>query len=103
MKTGCVDADDVMAAIRPETCLITVMLANNETGVIQPVREIGHKLAKNNIKRTIEGLPSVLFHCDAAQAFGKITVDVQDMKVDYLTIVGHKVVSYHWFHSFFFN
>ena len=90
-KTGCVAADHIINAIRPETCLITVMLANNETGVIQPVRQIGHKLAKINIKRVTDRLPLILFHCDGAQALGKIAVDVQDLRVDYLTIVGHKV------------
>ena len=93
-KTGCVGAEDILDEIRSETCLITVMLANNETGVIQPVREIGHKLRKINGRRVTDGLPQVLFHCDAAQALGKIAVDVRDLEVDYLTIVGHKVRSF---------
>jgi len=67
------------------------MLANNETGVIQPVREIGLKLAKINSERVGKSLHKILFHCDAAQAIGKISVDVQDLNLDYMTIVGHKV------------
>ena len=89
-QTGCVCADLVIAAIRPETCLITVMLANNETGVIQPVEEIGYKLSVINGKRVTERSPEVLFHCDAAQGIGKIAVNVKDLAVHYLTVVGHK-------------
>ncbi|CAG2123254.1 unnamed protein product, partial [Medioppia subpectinata] len=88
-KTGCVAAEDVMDAMRADTCLITVMMANNETGVIQPIREIGANLAKTNAQRVANGLPKVGFHCDAAQAIGKVEVDVQDLRLDYLTIVGH--------------
>ncbi|CAG2114894.1 unnamed protein product [Medioppia subpectinata] len=65
-------------------------MANNETGVIQPIREIGANLAKTNAQRVANGLPKVGFHCDAAQAIGKVEVDVQDLRLDYLTIVGHK-------------
>ncbi len=90
-QSGCLNVDDIIAAIKPDTCLISVMMANNETGVIQPISEIGLKLAVINDKRVAKKLPKILFHCDAAQTIGKINVDVQDLKVDYLTIVGHKV------------
>lgn len=90
-ETGCVDVDDILSAIRPETCLITVMMANNETGVIQPIRELGIKMVKVNEERVKQNLPTILLHSDAAQAIGKIPVDVQDLRVDFLTIVGHKV------------
>ncbi|XP_015919229.2 selenocysteine lyase [Parasteatoda tepidariorum] len=80
--TGSFHVDDVMNAIRPNTCLITIMLANNETGVIQPVKALGECLKNSGHK--------ILFHTDAAQAVGKISVEVQDLGVDYLTIVGHK-------------
>ncbi|CAG2174656.1 unnamed protein product [Oppiella nova] len=85
-KIGCVSADDILSAIRPNTCLITVMMANNETGVIQPIREIGVNLAKINVQRVTTGLQKIGFHCDAAQAIGKCEVDVHDLHVDYLTI-----------------
>ncbi|XP_052083129.1 selenocysteine lyase-like isoform X2 [Mytilus californianus] len=87
-KTGQVDVDDVLSAIRPSTCMITVMMANNETGVIQPIKMISEKLRQINQSRRI--LPKILLHTDAAQAIGKIEVDVEDLGVDYLTVVGHK-------------
>ncbi|XP_063409504.1 selenocysteine lyase-like isoform X2 [Mytilus trossulus] len=87
-KTGQVDVDDVLSAIRPSTCMITVMMANNETGVIQPIKLISEKLRQINQSR--KSLPKILLHTDAAQAIGKIEVDVEDLGVDYLTVVGHK-------------
>ncbi|KAI4888998.1 hypothetical protein NFI96_019095 [Prochilodus magdalenae] len=85
--TGRVEVEDVMAAMRPNTCLVTVMLANNETGVIMPIREICQKV--RSAKRS-SCSPRVLLHTDAAQAIGKIKVDAQELGVDYMTIVGHK-------------
>ena len=78
--TGRVDPDEVRRALRPDTILISVMHANNETGAIQPMREIG-ALARE------AGVP---FHTDAAQSVGKIPVDVDDLQVDFLTVAGHK-------------
>jgi cysteine desulfurase len=77
---GLVDPRDLAAALRPETVLVSIMLANNETGVLQPIAELagitrGH---------------GALFHTDAAQAAGKIPVDVTELGVDLLTLVGHK-------------
>ncbi|XP_062049856.1 selenocysteine lyase isoform X1 [Lepus europaeus] len=88
--SGQVEVDDVLAAVRPTTCLVTIMLANNETGVIMPVPEISRRIAALNQKRAASGLPHVLLHTDAAQALGKRRVDVEDLGVDFLTIVGHK-------------
>ncbi|CAG5861805.1 unnamed protein product [Menidia menidia] len=85
--TARVEVDDIVAAVRPNTCLITVMTANNETGVIMPVQEICQRIKSLNKQR--ERL-KILTHTDAAQALGKIPVDVQELGVDYLTIVGHK-------------
>ncbi|XP_072474828.1 selenocysteine lyase [Notamacropus eugenii] len=87
---GQAEADDVLAAVRPTTCLVTIMLANNETGVIMPVSEISRRIKALNHKRAASGLPGILVHTDAAQALGKRRVDVQELEVDYLTIVGHK-------------
>jgi len=80
-STGQVDASAVKDAIRPETILISVMHANNETGTIQPIPEIG----------AIAREAGVLFHTDAAQSVGKIPAQVSDLLVDFLSVAGHKV------------
>lgn len=80
-RQGIVSPDAVEAALRPETVLVSVMLANNETGAIQPVSEIARRARARG----------VLVHTDAAQAVGKIPVDVRDLGVDYLTVAGHKL------------
>jgi len=80
-RFGRVDPDDVMKAVSPRTALITLMLANNETGTLQPIREIS-RMARE------QGIP---VHTDAAQAVGKIPVDVEDLGVDFLTVAGHKL------------
>lgn len=87
---GQVEVEDILAAVRPTTCLVTVMLANNETGVIMPISEISRRIKALNQIRAASGLPRVLVHTDAAQALGKRRVDVEDLGVDFLTIVGHK-------------
>ncbi|KAL2301049.1 hypothetical protein Nmel_011606 [Mimus melanotis] len=66
------------------------MLANNETGVIMPVAELSQRIRALNQRRAAESLPRILVHTDAAQMIGKGRVDVQELGVDYLTIVGHK-------------
>ena len=76
-----VDPGEVRKALRPNTRLISIMMANNETGVIQPVEEIG-KIAQE---------ADVFFHTDAVQAAGKIPVDVQKIGCDALSISGHKI------------
>jgi cysteine desulfurase len=78
---GVVDPGEVQRAIRPNTKLISIMLANNETGVLQPVEEIG-KIAEAD---------DVYFHTDAVQAAGKIPIDVNKIGCDMLTISGHKI------------
>jgi cysteine desulfurase len=76
-----VDPEAVKKAILPQTTLISIMLANNETGTLQPIKEIaeiGHE----------HGIP---LHTDAAQAFGKMEVNVNALQVDFLTVAGHKL------------
>ncbi len=78
---GLIDLDELKAAIRPTTLLVSVMGVNNELGVIQPLAEIGK----------ITRAAGVLFHTDAAQAFGKIPLDVEAMNIDLMSISAHKV------------
>jgi cysteine desulfurase len=79
--SGEVDPDDVCKALRPNTKLISIMMANNETGVVQPVEEIG-RIARE---------ADVFFHTDAVQAAGKISIDVEKIACDALSISGHKI------------
>jgi cysteine desulfurase len=78
---GLVNPEDVQAAIKDDTILITIMHANNEVGTIQPIEEIGEIAKKKEIP----------FHTDAAQSCGKIEVNVEKLQVDLLTIAGHKI------------
>lgn len=78
---GLIRLDDLRAAIRPDTVLVSVMYANNEIGVLQPIREIG----------AICREAGVIFHCDAVQALGKVPVDVKADNIDLLSISGHKM------------
>lgn len=80
-KTGTVNPDDVRNAITDKTILISIMLANNEIGTINPIKEIG-KIAKEK---------GVLFHCDATQGVGKIPVNVQELGVDLMSFSAHKI------------
>ncbi|KFM65005.1 Selenocysteine lyase, partial [Stegodyphus mimosarum] len=67
-KTGIVEIDDIVNAVRPNTCLITVMLANNETGIIQPVSLIRSRLKTLKRSKVHNALPTIFLHTDAAQA-----------------------------------
>jgi cysteine desulfurase len=78
---GLVDPDEVRRALRPNTKLITIMMANNEMGVLQPVEEIGKIAAEAD----------VYFHTDAVQAAGKVEIDVKRIACDLLSISGHKL------------
>jgi len=80
-RHGRVDPQDIQKAITPRTILITVMHANNEVGTIQPIEEIS-KIARER---------GIVFHTDAAQSVGKIVTKVDDLRVDLLSIAGHKV------------
>lgn len=89
-RHGLLHTEDILSSIRPTTSLISVMLANNETGVIFPVEDIARQLAEVNKDRSKRGFSQVWIHTDAAQTIGKIPVDVNSLRVDYLTVVGHK-------------
>jgi cysteine sulfinate desulfinase/cysteine desulfurase-like protein len=78
---GLITVEQVEAAIRPDTAIVSVMFANNETGVIQPIAEIGALCHKHG----------VLFHTDAVQAYGKVPLDVEAMNIDLLSMSAHKV------------
>ncbi len=79
-KNGLINPKEILKYINKKTLLVTIMMANNETGVIQPIKEIA-KICKSK---------GVLFHTDAAQAIGKIKVDVKKMNIDMLSLSGHK-------------
>src|SRR5436305_2198531 len=80
-QNGLIDLDQLRAAITDKTILISIMYANNEIGVVQPMKEIG-QIAKEK---------GILFHSDAVQAVGKIPVNVQADGVDVLSLTGHKL------------
>ena len=79
-EDGLVRLEDVKAAIREDTCLVTIMFANNEIGTIQPIKEIGALCREKG----------VVFHTDAVQAVGHVPVNVEEMNIDMLSLSGHK-------------
>ena len=79
-ENGIITADEVKAAIRPDTCLVTVMFANNEIGTVQPIAEIGGVCREKG----------VIFHTDAVQAAGHIAINIQKMNIDMLSLSAHK-------------
>ncbi len=80
MENGLIDMNVFKAALRPDTIVVSVMWVNNEIGVIQPIKEIGE----------ITRSKGIIFHVDAAQATGKLLIDLQDVKVDLLSMSAHK-------------
>lgn len=80
-ENGKIKLDELEAAIRPDTILISVMAANNEIGTIEPLKEIG-AIAKKH---------GVLFHTDAVQAFAHVPINVDEMNIDMLSASGHKI------------
>jgi cysteine desulfurase len=79
-ENGLIDMDVFKATLRPDTILVSVMFVNNEIGVIQPIKEIGEITRERGI----------IFHVDAAQATGKVVIDLQDLKIDLLSMSAHK-------------
>jgi cysteine desulfurase len=82
-KNGMVDINDLKKSLRKETILVSIMTANNEIGIIQPIEEIGKLLAKQKQK--------IFFHTDATQALNALECDVSKMKVDFLSLSSHKI------------
>ena len=80
-ENGLITLAQLEAAIRPDTILVSVMMVNNEIGVIQPIAEIGELCRSKGI----------IFHCDAAQAVGKVEINLEKLKVDLMTFTAHKV------------
>jgi cysteine desulfurase len=80
-STGLIDVDKLEDELRPDTILVSVMAANNETGVLQPIAEIGNLCHDRGI----------LFHTDAAQAIGKVPLDVNAMQIDLMSLTAHKI------------
>jgi cysteine desulfurase len=80
-QDGLLDVAMLCAALRADTVLVSVMMVNNETGVVQPIAEIGAMCREKGI----------VFHCDAVQAAGKVAIDVAALNVDLLTVTAHKV------------
>jgi cysteine desulfurase len=79
-ESGLIDLASLKAALRPETCLVSVMFVNNEIGVIQPIAEIGELCRAQGI----------IFHVDAAQATGKVEIDLERLNVDLMSLSAHK-------------
>jgi cysteine desulfurase len=77
---GLISLEQLEAAIRPDTILVSVMFVNNEIGVVQPIKEIGELCRKKGI----------IFHCDAAQATGKVEINLEELKVDLMSFSAHK-------------
>ena len=80
-ENGIVRVEDIEAAIRPDTGLVTIMYANNEIGTVQPIKEIGALCRRHKI----------WFHTDAVQAFGHVPINVEEQNIDMLSVSGHKI------------
>lgn len=80
-KNGRINTDDIINSVRKDTLLVSVMHANNETGIIQPIQKIGNILSDRD----------VFFHIDAAQSFGKLVEDLRNTKYDFLSVSAHKM------------
>ena len=82
-RQGHISLEELANAIRPDTVLVSTILVNNETGTVQDAAAIGKLIKEKN--------PQCLYHVDAVQAFGKYPIDVEKMKIDLLTMSGHKI------------
>lgn len=82
-QRGIVDPEQLQAALRPDTILVSIMCVNNEIGAVEPVAEIGQRIKKYN--------PEIIFHTDCIQAYGKMKCFPKKWKVDLLSVSGHKI------------
>ncbi len=90
-KDGLVDPESVRKAIKDNTVIVSIMYANNEVGVIEPIAEIGKIIKEVNIEREKNKLSKVYFHTDAVQAINYLDCDVDSLGVDFLSLSGHKI------------
>ncbi len=88
-KYGRVDIEDLKKKLSSKTVLVSIMAANNETGVMNDIRKIGEIISEYNKLREIED--RILFHSDCVQVFGKKKIDIEEMKLDYITVSFHKI------------
>ena len=93
-SNGQIDLDTLRKELRPTTSIVSIMTVNNETGVIQPIKEIGDILKTEGhelCKQLGKGVPKPFFHTDAAQAVGKIPIDVNEAGIDLMSLSAHKI------------
>mgnify|MGYP004417260244 CR=1 FL=1 len=93
-SNGQIDLDTLRKELRPTTSIVSIMTVNNETGVIQPIKEIGEILKTEGhelCKQLGKGVPKPFFHTDAAQAVGKIPIDVNEAGIDLMSLSAHKI------------
>jgi len=90
-REGFIDLADLKKLAKKGTALVSIMYANNEVGTIEPIAEVGKWLNGLNKARTSKGLARILFHTDACQAAGALTLNTQNLKVDLLTLNGSKI------------
>ena len=88
-KYGRVDIEDLKKKLSSKTVLVSIMAANNETGVMNDIKKIGEIISEHNKLRETED--KILFHSDCVQVFGKKKIDVEEMKLDYITVSFHKI------------
>jgi len=90
-KYGRVDIEDLKKKLSSKTVLVSIMAANNETGVMNDIRKIGQIISDYNNSRLRDSEDKILFHSDCVQVFGKKKIDVEEMKLDYITVSFHKI------------
>ena len=90
-KYGRVDIEDLKKKLSSKTVLVSIMAANNETGVMNDIRKIGEIISQYNNLELKDSEDNILFHSDCVQVFGKKKIDIEEMKLDYITVSFHKM------------
>ena len=90
-KYGKVDIEDLKKKLSSKTVLVSIMAANNETGVMNDIRKIGEIISQYNNLELKDSEDNILFHSDCVQVFGKKKIDIEEMKLDYITVSFHKI------------